>query len=73
MFENMTEREMYDLLQSDPALLQKVKRLKEMLELFNEMTQEQKLTLIDQLRPVYPAVADAFIQIMSMPGGDPGQ
>ena len=71
MFENMTEREMYDLLQSDPALLQKVKDAKTMVDLFHDMTQEQKIRLIDQLRPVYPTIADAFTRIMSMDGSDP--
>ena len=71
MFENKTEKEIAMMLQEDPALLQKVKDVKEMLDLFDEMTQEQKLTLIDQLRPVYPTIADAFIQIMGMNGSDP--
>ena len=66
----LTKREMYyDLLQSDPALLQKVKCLKEMLDLFDEMTPEQKSRLLVELRPSYPAVADAFTEILSMDGG----
>lgn len=72
MFENKTEKEIAIMLQEDPALLQKVKDVKELLDLFDEMTQEQKLTLIDQLRPEYPTIADAFIQIMGMNGSDPG-
>ena len=73
----LTKREMYDLLQSDPALLQKVKCLKEMLDLFDEMTPEQKSRLLVELRPSYPAVADAFTEILSMDSGhqesSPGQ
>lgn len=67
MFEKM-ENEIAIMLQEDPALLQKVKRLKEMLDLFDGMAPEQKLKLIDQLRPAYPAVADAFTEILSMDG-----
>lgn len=72
MFDNKTEKEIAIMLQDDPELLQKAKAVKELLDLFNEMTQEQKLTLIDQLRPAYPAIADAFTQIMSMHDSDPG-
>ncbi len=71
MFDNKTEKEIAIMLQDDPELLQKVKAVKELLDLFNEMTQEQKLKTIDQLRPVYPTFADAFIQIMGMHDGDP--
>ncbi len=73
MFENMTEREIYDLLRSDPALLQRVKDTKTLLDLFNDMTPEQKGQLIDQLRPAYPTIADAFNKIMIMDGGDPAR
>lgn len=73
MFENMTIKEIYDLLQSDPALLQKVKDTKTMLDLFNDMTQDQKIRLINQLRPVYPTVADAFTRIMGRDGSDPAR
>lgn len=68
MFEKM-EDEIAIMLQEDPALLQKVKRLKEMLDLFDEMTPEQKSRLLVELRPSYPAVADAFTEILSMDGG----
>ena len=68
MFEKM-ENEIAIMLQEDPALLQKVKRLKEMLDLFDEMTPEQKSRLLVELRPSYPAVADAFTEILSMDGG----
>ena len=73
MYENMTIKEIYDLLQSDPALLQKVKDTKTMLDLFNDMTQDQKIRLINQLRPVYPTVADAFTRIMGRDGRDPAR
>ncbi len=73
MFENMTEREIYDLLQSDPALLQHVKETKTLLDLFNDMTPDQKIQLIDQLRPVYPTIADAFTKILIMGGSDPAR
>ena len=69
MFDNKTENEIAIMLQEDPALLQKVKRLKEMLDLFDEMTPEQKSRLLVELRPSYPAVADAFTEILSMDGG----
>ena len=76
MFDNKTEKEIAIMLQEDPALLQKVKRLKEMLDLlkemldlFDEMTPEQKSRLLVELRPSYPAVADAFTEILSMDGG----
>ena len=77
MFDNKTEKEIAIMLQEDPALLQKVKRLKEMLDLFDEMTPEQKSRLLVELRPSYPAVADAFTEILSMDSGhqesSPGQ
>lgn len=73
MFENMTEREIYDLLQSDPALRQHVKETITLLDLFRDMTQEQKIRLIDQLSPVYPTIADAFTKIMIMNGDDPAR
>ena len=47
MFDNKTEKEIAIMLQDDPELLQKAKAVKELLDLFNEMTQEQKLTLIE--------------------------
>ena len=72
MFDNMTEEEIAIMLQDDPERLQKVKAVKELLDLFNEMTQEQKARLIAELRPSCPAVADAFTEILSMDGGDPG-
>ena len=54
MFEKK-ENEIAIMLQEDPALLQKVKRLKEMLDLFDEMTPEQKSRLLVELRPSYPS------------------
>ena len=71
MCDKKTEKEIASMLQEDPELLQKVKAVKELLDLFNEKTQEQKLKIIDQLRPAYPTIADAFIQIMGKHDGDP--
>ena len=74
MFENKTEEEIAIMLQEDPALLRKVKLVKKLLDLFHELTQENKIEFIEQLRPVYPDIADEFIQIMrdSDPGGADG-
>ena len=65
MFENKTPKEIEAMLNHDPAMLHRVNQTMELLHLFESATQEEKLNIINNLRPAYPTLAQAFQNIMS--------
>ena len=65
MFENKTTKEIEAMLNHDPALLHRVNQTMELLQLFESATQEEKINIINNLRPAYPTLAQAFQNIMS--------